>query len=79
MNLHSRSSSSWGLLLRPLSIEPPSSTVISLAHGFACASYTELGSTVNPAARTVAAANMAAIKIVFFIVKEDMKVYVYLS
>ena len=30
-------------------------------------------------ARTVAAANMAAIKIVFFIVKEDMKVYVYLS
>ena len=47
-----------------------------LLHGFACASCTEPGSTVNPAARTVATANTAAIKRVFFIVKESMKVYV---
>jgi hypothetical protein len=37
---------------------PPRLT--SLAHGFACASCTERGSTVSPAARTVAAANTAA-------------------
>ena len=39
------------------------------AHCSACASCTEAGRTVNPAARTVATANMAAIKIVLFIVK----------
>jgi hypothetical protein len=38
-------------------------------HGFACASCTALGSTVNAAAKIVATANMAAIKIVLFIVK----------
>ena len=53
----------------------------STLHGFACASCTELGSTVNPAARTVATAKTAAIKtVVFFIViKTITKVYVYLS
>jgi len=53
----------------------------STLHGFACASCTELGSTVNPAARTVATANTATIKtVVFFIViKTITKVYVYLS
>ena len=65
-------------------LPPPSPSFSStrlLLHGFACASCTEPGSTVNPAARTVATANTAAIKTVLFFIalKEDMKVYVYLS
>ena len=64
MKSHSRSSSPWGL--KALLALPP--RLASLAHGFACASCTELGSTVSPAARTVATANTAAIKtVVLFI------------
>jgi hypothetical protein len=56
---------------------PPCSDVV--LHGFACASCTELGRIVNPTAMTVAAASMAAIKtVVFFILTEGMKAFVYL-
>ena len=58
------------------SVAPPSTSVLQ---GFACASCMELGSTVNPAARTVATANIAAMKIALFIVNENTKLYVYLS
>jgi hypothetical protein len=54
---------------------------VSVLHGLACASSTELGSTANPAARTVATANTAANKTVFLfvVIEQCMKVYVYLS
>jgi hypothetical protein len=45
--------------------------VSSVAHGFACASCTELGRTVNPAARTVATANMVAIKTDLFFIERE--------
>jgi hypothetical protein len=50
-----------------LSAVPPRLT--SLAHGFACASCTELESTVNPAVRSVAIVNTAAIKTVLFFIE----------
>jgi hypothetical protein len=40
-----------------------------LLHGFACASCTEAGRTVSPAAKIVATANTATMKIVLCIVK----------
>jgi hypothetical protein len=38
---------------------------------FACASCVELGSTVSPAARTVATANTAAVKTVIFLIERE--------
>jgi hypothetical protein len=50
----------------------------SVEHGFACASCTELGSTVSPAARTVAIANTAAIKtVLLFIGKEYESIRIF--
>ena len=52
----------------PVVIVPPAAPLSPFAlllHGASC---TELGSTVNPAARTVATANTAAIKIVLFFI-----------
>ena len=70
--LHSCSSFYVSKLVGEL-IELPSLLSMSVSspveHGFARASCTEHGSTVNPAARTVVTANTAAIKIVVFIVK----------
>jgi hypothetical protein len=47
---------------------PPPSSIMLLLHGFACASCTEAGRTVSPAAKIVATANTAAIKAVVFFV-----------
>jgi hypothetical protein len=52
-----------------------------MLHGVsASASCNDGGSATNPAARAVATAKMDAIKTVdFFILKEDMKAFVYLG
>ena len=49
-------------------------------HGFACASCTEPGNSVNPAASIVAAAHTAAMKLVLFVLSlKSTKVMVFLS
>jgi hypothetical protein len=72
MNVHSRKSL---VVSRPVpAVRSPSlskSSSVSVAHGFACASCTELGNTVSPAARTVATANTAAIKTVLLFIEKE--------
>jgi hypothetical protein len=50
-------------------------------HGFACASCTEPGNSVNPAASIVAAAHTAAMKLLLLVLslKRSTKVMVFLS